>query len=533
MNFNKKRFDSAYFIFLTITIWYAIGNFIWWQINTPVMPTDISAVHFLDIFKEFFILDNAPLITWIMKGMFFIFGKEYYDLIVIFVNYIFFLVPLYFIYKIGVELKDKETGNIAMILFALVPAVYGMSRQYGHQDYHIIAGITFNIYCLIKTDYFKNKKWAIWYGISVGLGLMIKDAFLAYFFVPFMYIVTAGLKEKTDKTKIINILTAIGIGSLIAGWHYFRLWTIKKILYEPVRETVSVFAFENLRVMSIGLWEELLSPPIFIIFAIGLMFFIWKYRGKYKNIILLWFFVPWTLIMFMPHYKLVEYGAGFIPAIILISVIWISNIEYKYIKKIIFLLLIAIGILQYVNFSYGILDFKLFKMRANPKYIKYDFKYYNKYNALIVCNKDTKSILQLMNYLKDNYRNYNYFYSIKSRIDCSAVLVQMYLNNMSCRIGYYDDQEILLSDIIINLDYLENINEMFDFKMSRIFMDPFARKNITEQIKNSMLLEMEYAFKIINEKYHIIDVYYLDKHKPQKIKVILLGRKDKFHKISN
>jgi 4-amino-4-deoxy-L-arabinose transferase-like glycosyltransferase len=351
MNLNKKRFDSTYFVFFAIAVIYAIGNFIWWQMNTPIIPMHISALHFLDILREGWLFRNAPLLTWIMRGMFYIFGKEYYDLIVIFVNYIFFLIPLYFIYKIGVELKDKETGNIAMILFALVPAIYGMSRQYGHKDYHIIAGITFNIYCLIKTDYFKNRKWAIWYGISVGLGLMIKDSFLAYFFIPFAYIVIVGLKEKTDKTKIINILTAIALGCLIAGWHYFKIDIIKKIWYEPVTETVPVFIFDSLRVMTIGLWEDLLSPPIFIIFIIGLIFFIWKYRGKYKYIILLWFFVPWSIIMLMPHHKLPEYGVGFIPAIILISVIWISNMKYKYIKKIIFLLLIVVGILQYVNFS--------------------------------------------------------------------------------------------------------------------------------------------------------------------------------------
>jgi len=118
--------------------------------------------------------------------MFSVLGKEYFDLIIIFINYIFFLIPLYFIYKIGEETDSKESGQIAMILFALVPAVYGLSRQFGHKDYHIIAAITFNIYCLIKTDYFKDRKWSFIYGISVGLGLLVKKQFLAYFIMPFL-----------------------------------------------------------------------------------------------------------------------------------------------------------------------------------------------------------------------------------------------------------------------------------------------------------------------------------------------------------
>ncbi|MDD5021560.1 MAG: hypothetical protein PHR82_05405, partial [Endomicrobiaceae bacterium] len=122
---NKKQLDSSFSIFVIISFSYAIFNFSWWQFYTPIIPYGMSAIHFIDIFREGNLFYNAPLLTYIMRFMFFIFGKEYYDLIIIFVNYIFFLVPLYFIYKIGVELKDKETGNIAMILFALVPAVYG------------------------------------------------------------------------------------------------------------------------------------------------------------------------------------------------------------------------------------------------------------------------------------------------------------------------------------------------------------------------------------------------------------------------
>ena len=104
--------DSSVIIFIIIAIWYAVGNFIWWIFNTPIIPEGISGVHFCDVFENSFLYYNAPLLTWIMKGMFFIFGKQYFDLQIIFVNYIFFLTSLYFICKIGEKLKDKATENI-------------------------------------------------------------------------------------------------------------------------------------------------------------------------------------------------------------------------------------------------------------------------------------------------------------------------------------------------------------------------------------------------------------------------------------
>nr|MCR4662558.1 glycosyltransferase family 39 protein [Endomicrobiaceae bacterium] len=308
----KKYFNnSSVIIFIMIAMLYAIGNFIWWKLNTPIIPYGICALHFLNIFDDGIFYYNAPLITWIMKAIFFVFGKEYFDLQIIIMNYIFFLIALYFVYKIGVELKDKETGNIAMLLFALTPVVYELSKQYGHKEYHVMVAMTVNIYCLIKLNFFKNRKWSILYGITVGLGLLVKDEFLPYFFTPWLYVVIKGLIEKTDKNRIINILITIIIGSLIAGCHYFKLGIICKVLLEPIVEMVPVFSFESLRITTIGLSEYLLSPFIFILFIIGLIWFVYKYKSQNKWIILLWFTVPWMIITFMPHHKLAEYCLGF------------------------------------------------------------------------------------------------------------------------------------------------------------------------------------------------------------------------------
>ncbi len=402
---DHKFLKSSKLIFLLIASLYAVSNFIWWMINTPVIPIGISALHFSDIFSGTWLMYNAPLLTWIMRGMFFIFGKEYFDLIIIFINYVFFIISLYFIYKIGTELKDKQTGSIAMILFSLVPAVYAFSRHYGHQDYHLIGAITFNIYCLIKSDYFRNRKWSFIYGVSAGLGLMIKDPFLVYFIMPFAYIVFKGIKDK--QTGFVNVLFAVLSGSVISGWHYFRPEIIKKILYEPVTETAPVFEFESLRVMTTGLWEELLSPPIFIIFIIGLIWFIHRYKSEYKHVILLWFFVPWAVIMFMPHFKIAEYGLGFIPAVVLIASSWVSDIKKIHIRKFIVFFAISTGFLQYASFSYGINSLPLFD--AKLKIGRYPISYYDR-NIFSDSSslKEDKNIILLGKFIS-NYKDKTIF----------------------------------------------------------------------------------------------------------------------------
>jgi len=523
---NKKQLAPSFSIFVIIAFSYAVFNFTWWSFCNPVIPYGGSALHFLDIFQKSFLLYNAPLLTYIMRFMFFIFGKEHYDLIVIIVNYVFFLIPLYFIYKIGTELKDKETGNIAMILFALVPAVYGMSRQYGDQNYHIIACITFNIYCLIKTDYFRNRKWSICYGISVGLGVLIKDFFIAYFFAPFLYIIISGLTDKFDKIKIINILFAVTIGILISCRHYFRFSIIEKILYEPITETVSIFNFESLRITTIGLWEELLSPPIFIIFVIGLIYFIWKYKGKYKNIILLCFFVPWFIIMLPANDKISEYGAGLIPSMILFGAVFLSCIVKKYIKKIILILLIIIGFLQYVDFSYGS-AINLFNMQF--KYKNNMIQYYNKNSPLISYNqKESKLVLNLMKYLKDNY-HYNTFYIEEfCEIDSASIAAQMYLNNMYCIRGNYDTEDVLSSDIIIIIGKPKTIQKIVQLKINKMLKNNVNAKMITEEFTSGLINRIVNNFNEIRADYDIIDIFYVDQNQNNDSKVTLLGKKNKF-----
>ena len=399
MNIKK---DYSKIIFLVILLWYAAGNIIWWFLNTPIIPYDISALHFNDIFVKDALFTNAPLLTWIMKFMFYIFGKEYFDLIIIFINYIFFTIALFFIYKLGTLLKNRETGVISMILFALTPAIYGMSRQFGALEYHITAAIILNIYCLLKTNCFKDRKWTILYGLSTGFGLLIKDEFLAYCIVPFLFVVFKSFGDGVTKTKALNIIISIFLGCLSAGCHYFRDPIIIKVLTDFSRNQVeSLFTFKNMRVMTLGLWENLLSPPIFIIFAAGLIWFVFKYKNKYKNLILLWILVPWLGIILMPHFKLPEYGAGFIPAIILIAALFTAHIKRQNIKNILLSLIIIAGIFQYFWFSYAP-DKNIFQLEY--RYKKYIVRYFDlSYRNIIynpIIGRDAKKLTQ---YLKLNY----------------------------------------------------------------------------------------------------------------------------------
>jgi len=278
--------------------------------------------------------------------------------------------------------------------------------------------------------------------------------------------------------------------------------------------------------MTIGLWEELLSPPIFITFIIGLIFFIWKYNGKYKNIILLWFIVPWSIIMFMPHYKVSEYGAGFIPAIILITTIFISYIKKTYAKTITLVLLTIFCLFQYMEFSYTnyhtLLDIKF-------KYENNFISYYNKFYSIMFYDvKKSNFNLIFIKYLKDNYPDNSFYIEENFSDDPASLVVQMYLNN----INFISGENILSSDIIVIMDELKTVNEVVELKINKILENPLNAKMITEEFKNTLLLKTEYVFSEIRKNYDVIDAFYLSQKENKVTKVTLLGRKDKFPQFS-
>lgn len=526
MKINFK--NSSIIIFVTLALLYLVGNILYWKIHTPLIVDWNSLTHFNDIFVDDVLYFNAPLLTWIMKGMFSIFSKAYFDLQIIFVNYIFFLIALYFIYKTGFELKDKKTGNIAMILFALTPSIYGISREYGHQDWHVMCTIIINIYCLIKTNKFRNRKWSILYGTSVGIGLLTKDVFPAYFFTQWLYIAIYSLIQKTDIQKISNILITISLGSLISGCHYFRYKIIHKLLINifierrsPVSsEIIPTFSFENIRIFTIGLSEYLISPPIFILFILGLIWFIFKYKKIEKYIIILWILIPWSIITFMPHHKEYEFAMGFVPAIILIISIYISSINNTYVKNFVIYCVTIIGILQYINFSYNVLNNKVFSSKLSFNISK---------TKIITINYYNKEFLNLATNIKYNKK---YIYYIYNRI-------KKYKNLIFCTQYYIDNITLFLlkmKDMIIVPNYSNNKNTIFadmlicigeELPLSKILEDGCEifyyndnnkehfikqlEKDIIEvdlEIKNNFsLLEQFSVFNNYKDKKYLVKIY--------------------------
>lgn len=352
---NNLNIKNSYAVIFLVCFFFFIGNIIWYFLNTPILITEHdSSTHFLEIFYNLPAY-NAPAITFIFKILFSVFGKKYFDLIIILVNYIFFIGSLIMIYKITKKIKDEHTAFISIILFALTPVIYALSRVYGINDYHLILPITLNMYALIKSDFFKDRKWSILYGVSIAFGMLIKDSFIIFFPGALFYVLMRiyFLKNGNKKPILLNICFSNLIALILISFHYFRLNIIKKILTRPFMDSGNIFEFEKISIFTVGLYEEMLSIPIFILLLIALFYYVKKYTNTNKYILLSYFLFPWAILLLMPCDKAVAYGTAFVPALTIITSIGITYLSKK-LRQILFIITSILCVLQYISFSYNI-----------------------------------------------------------------------------------------------------------------------------------------------------------------------------------
>ncbi len=380
---NKKTLA----LLSSLTLIYIIGNAIWYQINKPIFILQPeSALYFLDALdSRIFSQIHPPLLPLILKPLFYIFGvtNANSSIIYMFLNIVFFAISLLFLYKIGERINGIHCGRISMILFAAVPAIYGLSRFYGRQDFHIIPILLMGIYFLIQSDMFKNQKWTIFYAISLGLGLLLRETFLGFAIPFFLFYIIWTVFQGINKYQLYNVIIMFIISSILYSFQFTQ--TLKfSFLYTPFMEQkIFETLFMKFHIIIGGLSENILALPLFLllIFSIIFIFFKKKYKDNLILMLLCGLFIPIIIALVIPHHKQQVYMVPLIPAIILLIAASVSYLNVN-IRKILLTIFIAVSLLQYIELSYGyktwICDWQI---KINDTL---SFKYFNKYDDNIM-----------------------------------------------------------------------------------------------------------------------------------------------------
>jgi len=290
---------SHLFIIISLWLFYAINNYFWLSQNKLSISYD-EGIHlwtnlrFVDAFispehNRFNALLHAntthwpPLFHFTASLFNMIFGVSY--TVSVMTNMLFFALLIVSLYLIGKKIHSPSAGILASSIVSLYPIIYGYSRLF-LLDFALTSVVTFSVYCLIKTDRFKDLSWSIIFGISAGLGMLTKWSYLFFILPLFLYVAIESLRDKEKQLsldRIKNFLMTVVVSFIISSVWYvlniervgFALYRFKRCIENPVFQPL-----EGIQWFILTFNNNMLSFLFFLLFIICAAMF---YTRKNKN----------------------------------------------------------------------------------------------------------------------------------------------------------------------------------------------------------------------------------------------------------
>ncbi len=299
----------------------------------------------------------APTITSLLYP---IFGTS--ALVSIMSNMIFISILVLSVYGLGTFMFNRNVGLLAGILILLSPLILKHSAIY-MIDLPLTAMVAFSIYCLLKSDYFRNTTFSILFGISCGLGMLTKWTFLFFILAPLIFCILKvllyktpnGVKVKSLKSTRVfrNIIFPLVTALVIFGPYYFPILSI--LLEKTLRSSAAVglpgpkslLSIDSIFFYLAALWKSMITPFGFALLTIGAVVLIIS-KNVNNSFILTWSLVPYLIFTLMIVNKNPRVMMPWLVSICLIASFSLEEFEsikklalWRWLKRSVVFLLIA------------------------------------------------------------------------------------------------------------------------------------------------------------------------------------------------
>ncbi len=145
---------------------------------------------------------------------------------------VFWVILVFSTFFLGSYLWGEEVGFVSAFVAALIPQDIYFMRSCG-VDIPITAMLPLCLYCLFRSDRFKNSKWSILFFISLAIGMLLKWVFITFILIPAGFFVVMKIKDLiTDRESRGETLIFLGISLLAAGVYYLSLVSLYRIAPE-------------------------------------------------------------------------------------------------------------------------------------------------------------------------------------------------------------------------------------------------------------------------------------------------------------
>jgi len=380
-----------YLVLTGLYSFHLITTYIWLKLDTLPLDWD-SAEHYLkslqicDLFGFHSFLDVLnpmwlrhlpetayamqsiwpPLSHAVVTPFYTLFGKEP-DTATLIQYAIFYSILIFSVYGIGKKLFNRNTGLLASFIVTMYPIVLNPLFTHEHMgrafniDIPLAAMVSLSLYTLLLTEHFRNRKYSILFGITLGLGWLTKFTFPLWVIGPVALIVITSLMEMIrEKGSVRNMIRFKGqipniLCSLIAfasiAIHY---WLVNSNVFALYLEQAETIVHGGPYIFHLNMGITFLFLILAIIALLYVIYLVISKSIKLESVIflLLWFTVSYVILTITSTHQ-TRYLMPILPAVALVSAVALEKIRFNKLKAALISLVVIFGLVQFFAYSYG------------------------------------------------------------------------------------------------------------------------------------------------------------------------------------
>jgi len=377
---KEKTVNSLflYGILSIILLFVAVNNHLWLRLDAFPFGADelghlengMTVSRILKNPLSFFTLDTifphkwGPLHYLVSAVLASIFG--YTHMTFMMTGTVLFIILLTITFLIGKSLKNAQAGLLASFILSMYPVVFHFSRKYSY-EMAMAATVAFSIFCLIKAGDLEKRSTSLLLGLSIGLGFLSGPRYFLFIAGPLALVLGKCFSGEKRGLRLRNLLLTLGAAFLISLLWYFNktdfFMKIDRYLVGPMDVLVRgesdpqyytprvLFSLENVIFHIRNLTLAQIYPFFGVLFILGLFILARNGFTPGTGIIMTWLFVGYTIFIFIE--KCGRFTIQYLPAFAVITSLGITGIRNRLLRVSAVVLIVVIGLSQYLYFSYG------------------------------------------------------------------------------------------------------------------------------------------------------------------------------------
>jgi len=323
---------------------------------------------------------------------FYYFGKESYDAACL-SNNLFLVILIISVYRTGKLLQGKNTGLLAAFIVSFYPFVVRYSRLYW-SEICLMAFFALGIFLLFRTESFRSRKYSLWLGLVLALGMLAKQQFLFFMFFPVLVegirgcfflrgslpaeknVLRDGDFPRPASVKVNFLLCLLVAAALTIPYYLLSLeilstkfiYGIKGGAWEPVENVLSLESF----LWYLGHIQRQLSLFLFALFLPGLVWAVFRRDWKIRLLIIA-FAAGYAIFSLYPG-KDARYISTLLPLISLITAAAVTRLRIKALKFVLVALIVIVSFFNFLQVSYNRGPFNIPYHKSRIKLPLYDYE---------------------------------------------------------------------------------------------------------------------------------------------------------------